>query len=276
MKLITPPMASVPYSAEAPSRRTSTRSMAAKGMVFRSTPEPLLELVALLLRRRPLSSTRVLFGPMPRRSAKAAPPLLEPTERPEPTEDWLAEMRLINSSVLVTPCSRSFSTRRMVTGTAVSASTRRIAEPVTSTRCNWVVGSAKVAGVGATLAAGVAAALITTPWAPSSSFRPVPCNARARAWLWLSWPLIAGAVCPATSAWEKEIGRPLWREMPSSVWSSGPAGRSNDSLAAQAGTICRDSSKARLKGDLRGTDRLMDNHPCVRFMQGCAMASGFL
>ncbi|SVJ79168.1 Uncharacterised protein [Klebsiella pneumoniae] len=38
MTLITPAMASEPYCAEAPSRSTSTRSMALIGMVSRSTP----------------------------------------------------------------------------------------------------------------------------------------------------------------------------------------------------------------------------------------------
>ena len=38
MKLITPPMASEPYKAEAPSFSTSTRSMAPAGMLLRSTP----------------------------------------------------------------------------------------------------------------------------------------------------------------------------------------------------------------------------------------------
>jgi hypothetical protein len=47
-------------------------------------------------------------------------------------------------------------------------------------------------------------------------------------------------------------------------------------VAAQAGNTFSDASKARLKGDLRGTNRLMDNHPCIRCMQGCATARRFL
>ena len=38
MKLTTPAIASAPYKAEAPSVRTSTRSMAEIGMAFRSMP----------------------------------------------------------------------------------------------------------------------------------------------------------------------------------------------------------------------------------------------
>ena len=70
--------------------------------------------------------------------------------------DWLPVMRWTICSVVVTPCFFSSSARRIVTGTAVSASARRTAEPVTSTRfscvvatgaatstsCNWVLAGA--------------------------------------------------------------------------------------------------------------------------------------
>ena len=144
MKLITPPIASVPYKADAPSRNTSTRSMAANGMVFRSTAEPSM---ALLPKRRPLSSTRVLLAPIPRMSAKVDPPVPEPTELAELRSDWLPVTRCMISAVVVTPSLRNCSARRMVIGTAVSASTRRIAEPVTSTRSSCVVAGAAALSV---------------------------------------------------------------------------------------------------------------------------------
>lgn len=81
-----------------------------------------------------------LVGADPRRSANEAPPVALPTERLELYTPWLPESRPISSSVLVTPCWRSSSARRTLIGTAVSASTRRIALPVTSIRCNWTVG----------------------------------------------------------------------------------------------------------------------------------------
>ena len=162
MKLITPPMASVPYKADAPSRKTSTRSMAANGMVFRSTAEPSM---ALLPKRRPLSSTRVLLAPMPRMSAKLEPPVPEPTELAELRNDWLPVTRCMISAVVVTPSLRNCSARRMVMGTAVSASTRRIAEPVTSTRSSCVVAGA-----------GAASALLTVALESSAAVTSAACN----------------------------------------------------------------------------------------------------
>ena len=97
-------------------------------------------------------------------SAKVAPPVAEPTEPAELVIDWLPVMRWMISAVVVTPCWRSSSVRRMVTGTAVSASARRIAEPVTSTRSNWVVGAA-------TAAAEVSSSALTA-WACASDGAP--------------------------------------------------------------------------------------------------------
>jgi hypothetical protein len=67
MKLITPPTASVPYTADAPSRSTSMRSIAANGMLLRSTATvpPMLP-NGWLASRRPLSSTSVELAPRPR------------------------------------------------------------------------------------------------------------------------------------------------------------------------------------------------------------------
>ena len=73
--LITPAMASEPYRAEAPSRRTSMRSTATVGMAFRSTAaeprpiEPLTLTRAEAWRRMPLIRTRVWSGARPRRVA---------------------------------------------------------------------------------------------------------------------------------------------------------------------------------------------------------------
>ena len=122
--------------------------------------------MALFARRRPLSSTRVLFAPIPRRSANEAPPVALPTERLELYTPWLPESRPISSSVLVTPCWRSSSARRTLIGTAVSASTRRIALPVTSIRCNWTVGGS----TGACPSAAVA--LLGASWRASSRAAP--------------------------------------------------------------------------------------------------------
>ena len=69
---MTPAIASEPYSADAPSRRTSTRSSAAVGMVLRSTaddPRPTLLLMlseAEGCARTLLMSTSVSSGERPR------------------------------------------------------------------------------------------------------------------------------------------------------------------------------------------------------------------
>ena len=71
-RLITPAMASEPYCAEAPSRRTSIRSMALRGMAFISVPavpRPTVSSTcsnALLCRRFPLTNTSTWSGPSPR------------------------------------------------------------------------------------------------------------------------------------------------------------------------------------------------------------------
>lgn len=73
--LTTPAMASEPYCAEAPSRSTSTRAMAATGMVFRSTaaePRPIVPLrlsSAEVWRRLPLTNTSTWSGERPRSCA---------------------------------------------------------------------------------------------------------------------------------------------------------------------------------------------------------------
>ena len=79
IKFITPAMASEPYCEDAPSRSTSTRSMAAIGIAARFTPTSPLPGVrfkyacACWLTRFPLIKTSVLEGPKPRMSAGAKP-----------------------------------------------------------------------------------------------------------------------------------------------------------------------------------------------------------
>ncbi len=129
---MTPPMASVPYREDAPSRSTSTRSIAPNGIMFRSGAELSNALLAM---RRPLSRTSVLFAPMPRMSAKEAPPVLAPTTCEVPTDICTALTLCRICSTVVTPCFFRSSILTIVTGCEVSASTRLIDEPVISTRC---------------------------------------------------------------------------------------------------------------------------------------------
>ena len=73
--LITPAIASEPYCAEAPSLKTSTLSIAAVGILFISVPTspfPGVSLIytnALWFLRLPFTSTSVLLGPKPLKSA---------------------------------------------------------------------------------------------------------------------------------------------------------------------------------------------------------------
>jgi hypothetical protein len=77
--LTTPAMASEPYWAEAPSRSTSTRSIAATGMVFRSTAEEPRPMLPLTLswpdrcRRLPLIRISTWSGDSPRSCAGRTP-----------------------------------------------------------------------------------------------------------------------------------------------------------------------------------------------------------
>ena len=76
MTFTTPPIASEPYTADAPSLSTSMRSMTEAGMEFRSTDE--FAPVPPGTKRRPLTSTSVLPAPSPRRLIRVdpSPPLL--------------------------------------------------------------------------------------------------------------------------------------------------------------------------------------------------------
>ena len=78
MKLITPAIASDPYTAEAPSFRTSTRSIAVIGMTERFTPCTPLISPAKPFTRLPLMSTSVRPPERPRSDAVFAENVVAP------------------------------------------------------------------------------------------------------------------------------------------------------------------------------------------------------
>ena len=122
--------------AEAPSRSTSIRSIAAVGIELRfvTMVEPIFgSLNAAGLMRRPLSSVNVPAEPRPRNATVALPgenpfpPSMSLNALPDEIDNLfrssctdVAPLRLISSDVMI------------VMGDAVSASTRLIFEPVTS------------------------------------------------------------------------------------------------------------------------------------------------
>ena len=89
--------------------------------------------------RRPLTSTSVRSPARPRSEIVDTPAV----EDPAPDAllmafiELMAATELISSSVLVAPLRAICSRVMMVTGRAPSASTRRIADPVISTRSTW-------------------------------------------------------------------------------------------------------------------------------------------
>ena len=138
MKLITPPIASVPYIADAPSLSTSTRAIAPDGMLFRSTPA-LSPGVAKLARRRPLSNTKVDETPSPRRLTPLKPRWPDvPSVMLAPSDNGavLALRLLTISAAVVAPLFRISSRLMVCTGKAFSSPSRLMDEPVTSTRCS--------------------------------------------------------------------------------------------------------------------------------------------
>ena len=85
MKLITPPKASAPYTADAESVRISILSTAESGIELMSTADDPVN--GLPGTRRPLIKTAVLPGPSPRRSTSAICPKDVPERsRKEPKE----------------------------------------------------------------------------------------------------------------------------------------------------------------------------------------------
>jgi hypothetical protein len=137
MKLTTLPIASEPYSADAPSVSTSTRSIAASGSVFRFTAaeKPVNVCEPAGATRRPLSSTSVRISPWLRRLAPVKPPPPPPTESPSAVKPCITGSAWISSCTEVAPV-RSMSSRLITcTGSAPSLWMRLIAEPVISMRC---------------------------------------------------------------------------------------------------------------------------------------------
>jgi len=136
MKLMTPAIASEPYTAEAPSFSISTRSMAANGMTPRFTPPTPWISPAKPFTRLPLMRTSVCAPCRPRSEAVCAEKVLAPmtlviVELPRLLFD---ETRFSSSIALVAPL-LSISSRVMtVTGSALSPSTLLMLEPVTSMR----------------------------------------------------------------------------------------------------------------------------------------------
>ncbi len=128
MMLTTPPMASEPYTAEAPSLSTSIRSMAATGIEFRSTES--LAPFPPGTNRRPLSSTSVRAGPRPRRATRVAPlpPLLTWVLMALPCSGRLCR----KSPIETLPLATTWSLLITVTGAGVVRSLRRMRDPVTT------------------------------------------------------------------------------------------------------------------------------------------------
>ena len=131
-------MASVPYTAEAPSRNTSTRSSAAKGIEFKSTARPFKPWVAT---RRPFSSTRVASAPWPRRLAPDTPLLPRCSSDTIPPllarlSDELPAMFICNNncSAEVIPAASISALLNTVIGKAPSSAVLLMLEPVTRIR----------------------------------------------------------------------------------------------------------------------------------------------
>src|SRR5687768_4998232 len=157
MMLTTPPIASEPYTADAPSDRISMRSTAASGMALRSVP---LEAdIGFVGARRPSIRTRVRPEPTPRRSIVARDWADEPDCGLKLPNDAKVESRRTSATEMspeASICVRSMTT----TGTAPSISARFRREPVT-----WMVSSsvASVSSVASCANAGRAAKVEAAP-----------------------------------------------------------------------------------------------------------------
>ena len=127
MMFTTPPIASEPYTADAPSLRTSTRSIMASGIALRSTevlaPEP------PATTRRPLSSVSVRLAPRPRMLIRVepSPPLLACALIALDCSGSCCRM----SPTVARPAALSSSRLSTVSGAAVVSVLRSIVEPVT-------------------------------------------------------------------------------------------------------------------------------------------------
>src|SRR5579871_1291640 len=95
MMLITPPIASEPYSEDAPSSRISMRSTAPIGIVLRSTAADTPEADDSFTQRRPSTRIRVRLAPTLRSEMVVEP---EPTPEPSGAKPKLpAELNLVFS-----------------------------------------------------------------------------------------------------------------------------------------------------------------------------------
>ena len=125
--LTTPATASEPYTADAPSLSTSMRSIAASGIVFKSTAEsaPVPEFTIL----RPFTKTKVRLMPSPRKLIRAAPapPLLVAAPVAIPLE---AVLCCNTCSTDVKPPNVMSCALMIDTGLADSRSVRLMREPV--------------------------------------------------------------------------------------------------------------------------------------------------
>ncbi len=234
MTLITPAMASEPYCAEAPSRSTSTRSMALIGMVSRSTPvepfssPPLILRLAVSWRRLPFTSTSTWLGLSPRSDCVWV--------NAEALNGWA--WRVSEGSSLTSasrrstaPLLRSWVALTTSIGLRLScAFTSLLRVPVTTT----------VDKVGAAAAPRVSCTGACPPRrtkAPLSSCAytsPLPARARRKASSTLSRPRISGPRNPATRRWSKAIGTCPWRTMFNNTSASSPGAMSNTRGAVAA------------------------------------------
>ena len=111
--LTTPAMASEPYWADAPSRSTSTRSIATTGMALRSTAEEPRPIVPFTLtnadtcRRLPLTRISTWSGDSPRSCAGRTPLVPSAMAGRGKFNDGKARASAVASSVAPVPCSAS-------------------------------------------------------------------------------------------------------------------------------------------------------------------------
>ena len=109
--LITPAMASEPYCAEAPSRSTSMWSIAAIGMVLRSTacePRPSTPLVTMMApgcQRLPSTSTSTWSGDKPRNCAGRCESAVSAADGRGKVSDGMMRASAVDSSLVPVCCS---------------------------------------------------------------------------------------------------------------------------------------------------------------------------
>jgi hypothetical protein len=135
MKLTTPATASAPYTADAPPVSTSTRSINAAGIWFKSGDAAAFCVGSPGIRRRLFTSTSVRCEPRLRRLTLAVP--VEPFERLPPKSAKACGRLLIRSSTRVTPSILTCSAPTAVTGLTLVRLGCGMREPVTTT--SWMV-----------------------------------------------------------------------------------------------------------------------------------------